>query len=298
MTGSYDSKVLGDRFRLAAPPTALARSASMAPIGFSRLKSSGVSHLRAKDVPVERAYALHVALESTKIDLWIDGKHAMRAAPMPGEAYLFDLASNPVSEFHASFDVMRFYISQASIDELAYERGFRGPIRLTTRLGIPDRTMHGLSTALLDSVEHASECSALFIDHIGLAFHAHLVEAYAGQARPIDRKGGGLAAWQLRRAIQFMTDHLDGDPTIADLAQECGLSHAYFARAFRRSTGVTPHQWLMRRRVARARTLLLAGDMDLAAVAATCGFVDQSHLSRVFVRFEGEAPGRWRARHR
>jgi AraC-like DNA-binding protein len=298
VTGSYDSNVLGERFQLAAPPTALARSASMAPIGFSRLKSSGVDYLRAKDVPAEHAFALHVALEPTKIDLWIDGKHAISSAPKPGEAFLFDLASNPVSEFHASFDVMRFYISRASIDELAYERGIRGPIRLMPRLGMPDRTMHGLATALLDSVERANERSALFIDHIGLAFHAHLIEAYAGRTRPIDRKRGGLAAWQLRRAIQFMTDRLDGDPTIADLAQECGLSHAYFARAFRRSAGVTPHQWLMRRRIARARTLLLAGDMDLAAVAAMCGFVDQSHLSRVFARFEGDAPGRWRARHR
>ena len=298
MPGSYDSSIIGDRFRLQSPPTALARAASIAPIGFSRLKGLDIKHLRAKDVPVERAYALHVALEPTEIDLWIDGKHALTSAPRRGEAYLFDLTSSPVSEFYASFDVMRFYISQASIDELAYERGLRGSIQLTPRLGVPDRVMHGLATALLDSVERPSERSALFIDHVALAFHAHLVEVYGGHAQPVDRKGGGLAAWQLRRAIQFMTDRLDGDPTIADLAQECGLSHAYFARAFRRSVGLTPHQWLMRRRVARARSLLLAGDLELAAIAVICGFVDQSHLTRVFTRFEREPPGRWRSRHR
>lgn len=298
MIGSYDSSVIADRFQMAAPPTALARSASMAPIGFSRLRGADVRHLRAKDVPVERAFAFHVAMQPTQIDLWVDGKHAITSAPRPGEAYLFDLASSPVSEFHASFDVMRFYISQASIDELAYERGLSGAIIVTPRLGVADRTMHGMATALLDSVERADERSALFIDHIGLAFHAHLVEAYAGHARPVDRKDGRLAAWQLRRAIEVMTDRLDGDPTIAELAQECGLSQAYFARGFRHSVGITPHQWLMRRRIARARTLLLAGEMDLASVAAACGFVDQSHLSRVFARFEGEAPGRWRKRHR
>ena len=298
MAGSYDSRVIGERFQLASPPTALARTASIAPIGFTRLRRRDVRHLRAMDVPPEQAYALHVALEPTAVDLWVDGKHALTDNPAPGAAFLFDLASSPVSEFHAPFDVMRFYISRASLDELAFDRGVKGAVPLTPRLGEPDRVMHGLATALIDSVERSNEHSALFIDHIGLAFHAHLVDAYGGNLRAADRQQGGLAPWQLRRCLEFMSDRLDGDPTIADLAQECGLSHSHFARAFRRSVGVTPHQWLMRRRVEQERTLLLADQMDLAAIAGACGFVDQSHLNRVFARFEGDTPGRWRRRHR
>jgi transcriptional regulator GlxA family with amidase domain len=57
---------------------------------------------------------------------------------------------------------------------------------------------------------------------------------------------------------------------------------------------VTPHQWLIRKRVVRAEELLLRGRLDLAEVALVCGFVDESHLSRVFAKFAGVSPGRWR----
>lgn len=298
MTGSYDSMVLGERFQLPRVPTALARTASVAPIGFARLKSDIPAHKRAREVPTERAYCLHVSLAPSSVDLWIDGQHRFAADVPTGRSFLFDLASNPVSEFHTPFDTLRFYISQASLDELAFDHGIRGPVTLLPQLSADDRVMHGLASALIDSVERPSERSTLFIDHIGLAFHAHVTAVYGERRAPASRNGDRLAPWQVRRALDFMTAHLDGDPTVAELARECGLSPAYFARAFRRTTDTTPHQWLIRRRVERARELLLAGDLPLADIAATCGFVDQSHFSRLFARIEGETPGRWRRRHR
>jgi AraC family transcriptional regulator len=154
--------------------------------------------------------------------------------------------------------------------------------------------MHGLATALLNRIEQAQECSALFVDHIALAFYAHVTEAYADVARADTIVPGQLSPWQLRRATDFIATHLDGDPTIAQLARECGLSPGYFARAFRRTTGVTPHQWLIRKRFERAQQLLLRGRIELAEVAVACGFVDQSHFSRVFAKLAGMSPGKWR----
>lgn len=158
--------------------------------------------------------------------------------------------------------------------------------------------MHGLATALLDPVEQANERSALFIDHIALAFHAHVTDVYGNSAARAHPISGGLSPWQLRHALDFMTARLDGDPTIAQLAEECGLSSGYFARAFRRTLGVAPHQWLTRKRVERARELLLIEGLGLAEVAALCGFVDQSHFTQVFAKLEGAAPGQWRRMNR
>jgi AraC-like DNA-binding protein len=62
--------------------------------------------------------------------------------------------------------------------------------------------------------------------------------------------------------------------------------------------GVAPHQWLIGKRIERARELLLLGRLDLAEIAIACGFVDQSHFTRVFARHEGCAPGRWRKLNR
>jgi transcriptional regulator GlxA family with amidase domain len=150
---------------------------------------------------------------------------------------------------------------------------------------------------MLNPVERGDEHSTLFIDHIGLAFHAHITRFYGDHGAMPEITTGRLSTWQLRRAINYMADHLDGDPTVAQLARECGLSAGYFARAFRETTGSTPHQWLMRRRVTRARELLLSSRLGLAEIGIVCGFVDQSHFTRVFARIEGHSPGRWRRLH-
>jgi len=295
---SYESRVIGERFHLDLPPTLLARTASVAPIGFTRLSSSRALSLRAMDVPVENAFSLHVALKSTPVDLWIDGKHRLSKTAAAGDAFLFDLRSNPVSQIHDAFDVVRFYISQASLEELGYDDGNRKVRHLaSSELGEPDRVMHGLATALLDRIETPDEQSTLFIDHIALAFHAHVARFYGDASASPLLPLGQLAPWQLRRSIDFITAHLDGDPTIAQLAAQCGLSPGYFARAFRRTTGVTAHQWLMRKRIERAQELLVRGRLGLAEVAVICGFADQSHLSRVFTKFNGMSPGRWRQRN-
>jgi AraC family transcriptional regulator len=162
---------------------------------------------------------------------------------------------------------------------------------------LQDPVMHGLATALLDPVEQANERSALFVDHIALAFHAHITDVYGNSAARAHPVSGGLSPGQLRRALDFMVARLGDDPTIAQLAQECGLSSGYFARAFRRTMGAAPHQWLMKKRIERAQELLLTG-LGLADVAVGCGFVDQSHFTRVFAKLKGCTPGQWRRTNR
>ena len=291
--------MLGERFHLDRAPTLLARTASVAPVGFTRLKSDHGAKEPAANVTIEKAFSFHVALQPTATELWIDGKHHSAPSILPGATFLFDLSSDPISHIYQPFDILRFYISEASLDEIAHCEGYGRAKRLVSpQLGANDNTMHGLATALLDRIELAHERSTLFVDQIALAFTAHVTEAYGHVAGPGKVVPGQLSPWQLRRSIDFIAANLDGDPTIAQLAGQCGLSSGYFARAFRRTTGVTPHQWLIRKRVERVQELLLRGRIELAEVAVVCGFVDQSHLSRVFAKFVGVSPGRWRQQNR
>lgn len=295
MTGSYRSQVLEGRFHLDRAPTLLARTASVMPVGFTRLKSDHGASEPAAKVAAEKAFSFHVALQPTATDLWIDGKHHSAPSIKPGATFLFDLSSDPISHIYQPFDVLRFYISRASLDEIAYREGLGQATNLvSSTLGMHDNTMHGLAMALLDRIELEHERSTLYVDHIALAFCTHVTEAYGHSHGPDKAVPGQLSPWQLRRTIDFIAAHLDGDPTIAQLAEQCGLSSGYFARAFRRTTGVTPHQWLIRKRIERAQELLLRGRIELAEVAIVCGFVDQSHLTRVFAKFTGISPGRWR----
>jgi AraC-like DNA-binding protein len=154
--------------------------------------------------------------------------------------------------------------------------------------------MFGLAQALAGAMEQSGDGTAMFSDCIALAFFAHVVRAYGSVPIGGPNARGGLAAWQLQRARDFINVNLAHDPSIAEVAHECGLSSGYFARAFKRSTGVPPCQWLTKMRVERAKELLKDPRCELADIALHCGFVDQSHFTRVFSRSEGYSPGRWR----
>ncbi len=104
-------------------------------------------------------------------------------------------------------------------------------------------------------------------------------------------------AWQERRAKELIEESLDGNVSLDVLAEECGLSRAHFSRSFRQSTGMPPHQWLLSRRVERAKDMLCGNGDAISDIAARCGFADQSHLSRVFRKFVGVSPLAWRKSH-
>lgn len=106
----------------------------------------------------------------------------------------------------------------------------------------------------------------------------------------------GLAVWQLDLTLALILDDLSADIPVAELASRCGLSRSYFARAFKASTGLPPHQWLMRHRVERCRQMLEASNESIVEIALRCGFADQSHLTRVFHSLTGASPAAWRRR--
>lgn len=136
---------------------------------------------------------------------------------------------------------------------------------------------------------------AMFTASIGLALALRLLVAHGAQESPAPIVArGGLPPHLLRRAQEYMDAHLATDLTLDAVAREIGVSPRHFARAFRQSVGVPPHQWLLRRRIELARELLATGDSPLAEVAVQCGFADQSHFTSTFRRATGTTPGRYR----
>ena len=127
--------------------------------------------------------------------------------------------------------------------------------------------------------------------------HAIVDHAVLGQVglRQGLRLKGGLAPHQRRQLTDYIEAHLDQPLALADLAQRCNLSEYHFARMFRESFGLPPHQYLLARRLELACRLLRQGDLPLGQVALLCGFASASHFSNRFRQALGATPGAYRA---
>lgn len=116
--------------------------------------------------------------------------------------------------------------------------------------------------------------------------------------RPEAGGPGGLAPWQLMRVDAIINQRMDQSLYIEELASHVRLSQSHFCRAFKVSTGQTPHAYIMRQRLERACGLMLESDESLSQIAGACGLADQAHLSRLFRRRFGMTPWQWRRKRR
>ena len=105
---------------------------------------------------------------------------------------------------------------------------------------------------------------------------------------------GGLATWQQRRLVTYVDAHLSESIRVADLAALLDLSESHFSRAFRRSFGTSAHEYVTRRRIEVAQSLMLESREPLCAIALQAGLCDQTHFTRVFRRIVGQTPYVWR----
>ncbi|GFM64722.1 hypothetical protein PSCICJ_08400 [Pseudomonas cichorii] len=105
---------------------------------------------------------------------------------------------------------------------------------------------------------------------------------------------GGLTLWRERLAKQLILEKLGENIEVSELARACALSRSYFSRAFKRSTGLSPQEWIRCQRIARAKCLIQHTEMTLTQISHECGFCDQSHFSHIFSRTEGINPFTWR----
>lgn len=113
-----------------------------------------------------------------------------------------------------------------------------------------------------------------------------------GDARQVVH--GGLLAWKKRRLTAYIDANLAEPIRVSDLAALLDLSESHFSRAFRCTFATSAHEYITRRRIEVAQSLMLKSRESLCAIALRCGLCDQSHFSRVFRRVVGETPYAWR----
>ena len=132
----------------------------------------------------------------------------------------------------------------------------------------------------------------LFNDSVVAAIIARLAELSTTGC--LDDRRLGLTSRQLAQVTEFMLDNIGQRVRLAELATLAGLSASQFGRAFKVSTGTTPHKWHLDARIRHAKRLLLDDRCSIVAIALDAGFSEQSHFTRAFRAATGASPSAWR----
>ena len=171
------------------------------------------------------------------------------------------------------------------------------PVRVASRRALDDAVLRSLVEALRGlTAAPEPKPDRLLLEQIGGAIGRRLLAVSGAPLAGAAAAGARLPAWRLRQVEEFVEAHLERTVSLADLATAAGgMSPLYFARLFRRSVGFSPHAYLTRRRVERARALLGEPARTLTEVARAVGFSDQPHLNRAVRRVLGLTPGELRA---
>jgi AraC family transcriptional regulator len=247
--------------------------------------------------PRDDAYMIVIQIHGKNSrELWLDGRPIKTEPLHAGGVVFHDLRQGPRFYFHDPLDAVNFYLPRKTLDTIADDANAPriSDLKFTPGVGVMDHVVGELTRLLLPAFDNPDHVSQLFADHISLALGTHIAHAYGGMRSVAAPSRGGLATWQERRAKELMSANLQRDVSIADVATECSLSAGHFARAFRRSTGLSPYQWLLQHRIDEAHGLLRDCRLSLAEIARACGFADQSHFTKAYTRLRGITPGAWR----
>jgi AraC family transcriptional regulator len=195
------------------------------------------------------------------------------------------------------FDWLHIYLEPGLVARVAAEAFDLDPARLTVPpldcLDLPH--LRAAMGAVGAELTPGSAGGPLAAESLANVLAVHLIRHVLAPRRPERRRDGALPRGRLRAVVEYIEAHLDASPTLEQIAAVACLSLYHFARQFKTATGLPPHQYVIARRVERAKQLLQAGTgLSLAEVAAHAGFSDQSQFSHHFKRIVGVTPGQFR----
>jgi AraC family transcriptional regulator len=293
--GAYGDR-LGRSFRLDKPPVLHSRTRHGLHLAVTELRIDRAGYGMTSPIGSDDAYliCLNLRRQSTH-ELWCNGHPVCSTSYEDGTIYILDLRCDPIAYIGDPLHSLYFYLPRQAIVEAGDELGERPIAGLASHPGecFRDAIIENIGRTLLSIFDRAPANQSL-IDHLLQGLCAYMASAYGGSAPHPDIVKGALAPWQQRFVTQMMRERIFEGISISELADACGLSAGALARGFKKSTGMSPHQWLLSRRVDLALEMMADPGMSLAEIAFKAGFSDQSHFSRVFAQKMGVAPGAWR----
>ncbi|MCP3410952.1 AraC family transcriptional regulator [Bradyrhizobium sp. CCGB01] len=294
--GVYGRK-LGQGLHVKQAPVLVTRSLRSAELAVTEVRNDDPRRDLSGSLPAEDAYLVSLKIRDyPDCECWENGHFVTKANVRAGATYLYDLKRDPRYVIDKPFHSLFFYLPRSALRDLARQPGAPrvGELSYEPGVGRDDGVIRHIGATLQEGLRRPDETNQLFVDHMMLALTAHVAQTYGGLKSGAELNRGGLAPWQVKRACDRLDSDLSGKIALQQIASELGLSISHFSRAFRISTGLPPHQWLLQQRVKAAKQLMTVRDLPLSEIAISAGFANQSHFTRVFSQMVGVSPGAWR----
>jgi AraC-like DNA-binding protein len=287
---------LAERLHIEQAPVIFTRALRTADMAVTETRCDIPTQELSGSIQREDAFLVTLTLRDfPKREYWEDGRLASVSDIRVGQTCIHDLKRDPIALLDEPYHVLFYYLPRNALNAIAEDADAPRIGELNYEpVPIDDPTIYGLGQAVLPALSRPDQANQLFVDHVLMALGVHVAQTYGGMQPLSSPIRGGLAAWQVKRAKEILSADLDGRVPLKEVARECRLSVSHFSRAFRRTVGAAPHNWLLTHRIEVAKVKLRDRRLSLLDVALACGFADQSHLTRVFTRTVGISPGAWR----
>ena len=192
------------------------------------------------------------------------------------------LCDRYVGEWVGLMNVAHLQLGISDAALMASSDGAYGEVELRASRKFANSRLSALVAAVHAEMLAGFPSGRLFLDSVEQAMAVALVNGHAVRHRPVQIYRGGLGSARLRKIKELVHVKMEDDLSLDEMAESVGLSTAHFARMFRKSTGETPHKFVLRHRIERAKAMLRAPRTRVLAVAVACGFKNQQHFAQVF----------------
>jgi AraC family transcriptional regulator len=216
----------------------------------------------------------------------------------PGVVIIIPEGSSSRWDIPKPVDVVQLYLPHTMLVRVAREAGTPAPTELLERTAHPDLITSRLLLSAADAMEGNEALDTLFRHQLTDLLATRVLAAHTGSPTTFQATLGGLSPNVLRRAIERLRSDSDADVSLTALASDAGLSRFHFCRAFKESTGLSPHAWLRQHRLEQAMNMLRDTDASVVSVAAALGYSSQTAFAAAFRKLTGETPSDWRRRVR
>ncbi len=170
-------------------------------------------------------------------------------------------------------------------------------VEVSKRLAFQDPLLTQIGLALQQELHAPSAAGKLYAETAAQMLAAHLLRHHAHINRTLKETTSGLTQRQVKQVLEYIEHHLDHHLSLAEIAQQSGLSPFHFARRFRQTIGESPHQYVVNRRLETAQRLLEETDLPVSQISLMIGFSSQGHFTQTFARRLGQPPRQYRLRH-